>query len=94
MRFKVPGTTEYREQSWDVPYEGSARALDQSSPAIRLAAVASNFAEWLAQSPYAAEVTPDRLLPLLNGIPQSQPGDPRPARLESMIRQARALGGR
>jgi Mg-chelatase subunit ChlD/tetratricopeptide (TPR) repeat protein len=94
VRFKVPGTTEYREQSWDVPYEGSARALDQSSPALRLAAVASNFAEWLAQSPYAAEVTPDRLLPLLNGIPQSQPGDPRPARLESMIRQARALGGR
>lgn len=94
VRFKVPGTADYREMSWEVPYEGSARALDQSSPAIRLAAVASNFAEWLAQSPYAAEVTPDRLLPLLNGIPQSQPGDPRPARLESMIRQARSLGGR
>jgi len=94
VRFKVPGTADYRETSWEVPYEGSARALDQSSPAIRLAAVASNFAEWLAQSPHAAEVTPDRLLPLLNGIPQSQPGDPRPARLESMIRQARSLGGR
>ncbi len=94
VRFKIPGTADYRETSWEVPYEGSARALDQSSPAIRLAAVASNFAEWLAQSPYAAEVTPDRLLPLLNGIPQSQPGDPRPARLESMIRQARSLGGR
>jgi Mg-chelatase subunit ChlD len=94
VRFKVPGTADYREMSWEVPYEGSARALDQSSPSIRLAAVASNFAEWLAQSPHAAEVTPDRLLPLLNGIPQSQPGDPRPARLESMIRQARSLGGR
>jgi Mg-chelatase subunit ChlD len=94
VRFKVPGTADYREMSWEVPYEGSARALDQSSPALRLAAVASNFAEWLAQSPHAAEVTPDRLLPLLNGIPQSQPGDPRPARLESMIRQARSLGGR
>ncbi len=94
VRFKVPGTADYRETSWEVPYEGSARALDQSSPAIRLAAVASNFAEWLAQSPHAAEVTPDRLLQLLNGIPQSQPGDPRPARLESMIRQARSLGGR
>jgi len=94
VRFKVPGTADYREQSWDVPFEGSARALDHSSPSLRLAAVASNFAEWLAQSPYAAEVTPDRLLPLLNGIPQSQPGDPRTARLESMIRQARALGGR
>jgi Mg-chelatase subunit ChlD len=94
VRFKVPGTADYREQSWEVPYEGSARALDQSSPALRLASVASNFAEWLAQSPHAAEVTPDRLLPLLNGIPQSQPGDPRPARLESMIRQARSIGGR
>jgi len=94
VRFRIPGTADTREHEWTVPYEGSARALDQSSPTLRLAAVASNFAEWLAQSPYAAEVTPDVLLPLLNGVPQVWPADPRPAQLESMIRQARALTGK
>lgn len=94
VRFRIPGTADYREHEWTVPYEGSARALDQSSANLRLAAVASNFAEWLAQSPYAAEVSPDALLPLLNGVPQAWPADPRPAQLESMIRQARALTGK
>lgn len=94
VRFKSPGTADHREQAWDVPYEGSAPSMAQSPPAVRLAAAAANFAEWLAQSPHAAEVTPDRLLPLLVGLPESFPGDPRPARLESMIRQARSLTGR
>src|SRR5207253_2790817 len=37
VRYKVPGTAEYREQSWDVPYTGGAVALEQASPAMRLA---------------------------------------------------------
>jgi hypothetical protein len=31
---------------------------------------------------------------LLNGVPQAWPADPRPAQLESMIRQTRALTGK
>ena len=53
VRYRIPGTSDYREQSWDVPYTGSAPALEQTSAAMRLAAVAAAFSEWLAASPYA-----------------------------------------
>src|SRR5437016_8779769 len=33
VRFKVPGTNDYREQEWVVPYNGSAVSLEQASPA-------------------------------------------------------------
>jgi hypothetical protein len=61
---------------------------------LRLAATAGAFAEWLAASPYAAEVTPDRLLGYLNGVPETYGADPRPKKLEWMIRQAKSVSGR
>src|SRR5207237_4762151 len=61
VRYKVPGTAEYHEHEWEVPYNGNAAALEQSTPAMQLAATAGAFSEWLASSPYAAGVTPDRL---------------------------------
>ncbi|MEY4917847.1 MAG: hypothetical protein RL616_1760, partial [Verrucomicrobiota bacterium] len=56
VRYKVPGTTDYRERSWDVAYTGNAPALEQSSAAMRLASTASAFSEWLASSPFAQEI--------------------------------------
>jgi hypothetical protein len=94
VRYKAPGTAEYREQAWDVPYTGGAVALDQASPAMRLAATASAFSEWLSTSPFAAEVSPDQLLRYLSGVPQVYGADTRPAKLEWMIRQARSISGK
>jgi Mg-chelatase subunit ChlD len=93
VRYRVPGTSDYQEREWVVPYTGNAMALEQSSPAMRLAATASAFSEWLATSPYAAEVTPDALLGCLRGAPQVYGADPRPQKLEWMLRQAKSLGG-
>ncbi|HKS35848.1 MAG TPA: von Willebrand factor type A domain-containing protein, partial [Verrucomicrobiae bacterium] len=62
VRFKIPGTSDYREHEWAVPFTGNAMSLEQASPAMRLAATASAFSEWLVSSPYATEVTPDQLL--------------------------------
>ncbi|MCW5552864.1 MAG: von Willebrand factor type A domain-containing protein [Verrucomicrobiae bacterium] len=93
-RFKIPGTTDYREHEWAVPYTGNAATLEQASPAMRLAASASAFAEWLVVSPFAAEVTPDALLGYLNGVPEVYGADARPKKLEWMIRQAKSLAGR
>ena len=87
VRYKVPGTTEYREMAWPVPYTGNALALEQSTPAMRLAGTASAFSEWLALSPFGADVTSDRLLRCLNGVPEIYGPDARPKRLEEMIRQ-------
>jgi len=94
VRYKVPGTTNYREQAWVVPFEGNAPALEQSSPAMRLAATASAFSEWLASSPYAQEVTTDRLLNYLNGVPAIYGADARPKQLETMLREAKSLSGK
>src|SRR5207249_8479920 len=43
VRFKVPGTQDYREHEWPVPYNGNSVALEQASSALRLAATASAF---------------------------------------------------
>ena len=94
VRYKIPGTSDYREQAWDVPYAGNALSLEQSSPAMRLAASASAFSEWLVASPFAGEVTPDRLLGYLRGVPKIYGADVRPKKLEWMIRQAKSIEGK
>ena len=94
VRFRVPGTSDVQEHEWPVPYTGNAAPLDQASPAMRLAATASAFSEWLAASPYAAEVTPDRLLAYFAGVPEVYGADGRPKKLEWMIRQAKSISGK
>jgi Mg-chelatase subunit ChlD len=94
VRFKVPGTGDYREHEWPVPYDGAAKPLEQSPFPMRLAGTAAAFSEWLVSSPYAAEVAPDRLLTYLSGVPESCPADPRPKKLEWMIRQAKSVAGK
>ena len=59
---------------------------------MRLAGTAGAFAEWLTSSPYAAEVTPDRLMMCLNGVAASYGADARPKKLEVMIQQAKSVG--
>jgi len=93
-RFQIPGTADYREHAWDVPFAGNAVTLEQASPAMRLAASASALSEWLASSPYAGEVTPDRLLGYLSGVPEIYGADARPKKLEWMIRQAKSIAGK
>lgn len=94
VRYKIPGTTDYREQAWDVPFAGNAAPLEHSSPAMRLGASASAFSEWLVASPFAGEVTPDRVLGYLAGVPEIYGADERPKKLEWMIRQAKSLEGK
>ena len=94
VRYKIPGTTDYREHEWTVPYTGNAISMEQASPAMRLAATASAFSEWLAGNPYAAEVTLDRLIGYLTGVPEVYGADARPKKLEWMLRQAKSLAGK
>ncbi len=94
VRYKIPGTMDVEEHSWAVPYDGNVPALEQSSPAMRLAGTASAFSEWLAASPFAQEVTTDELLRDLSGVPQIYGADQRPRQLEMMIREAKSLSGK
>ena len=59
------GTSDYREHEWPVPFTGEVPPLEKASSALRLAGAASAFSEMLAASPYATEVTSDRLLGIL-----------------------------
>ena len=94
VRFKAPGTSDYQEHDWTVPFQAPAPSMEQSSSSLRLAATAAAFSEWLVQSPFASDVTTDRLLGMINGIPAIYGADGRPAKLESMIRQAKSISGR
>ena len=94
VRYKTPSTSEYHEHEFAVPYTGAGLPMEKASPALRLACASAAFAEWLTSSPFAAEVTPDKLLRYLTGMTTAFPGDPRPRRLEDMIRQAKSISGR
>ena len=94
VRYRVPGTQEVTERSWAVDYDRTAPALENSSPAMRLAATASAFSEWLAASPFAQEVTPDELLKDLSGVPEVYGADSRPMKLATMIREAKSIAGK
>jgi Mg-chelatase subunit ChlD/LysM repeat protein len=94
VRYRVPGTQDYQERSWLVGDNGTAPALADSSPAMRLAATASAFSEWLATSPFAQEVTLDELQKLLDGVPPVYGADERPKKLETMLREAKSISGK
>jgi Mg-chelatase subunit ChlD len=93
-RYQDPATGQYHELEWVLPDMGPAPALEESSATLRLAGVASAFSEWLARSPFAGEVSPGRLLRLLEGVPEAFAPDPRPEQLRRMIVQGNALAGR
>jgi hypothetical protein len=44
--------------------------------------------------PFAGEVTTDKLLSLMSGVPETYGADQRPKKLEWMIRQAKSLEGK
>jgi len=94
VRYKVPGTEFVHEHEWAIPYDGGAVDVQDATPAMRLAASASAFSEWLAGNPWAAEATPGRILPLLQGVPEVYGSDTRPAQFVSMVRQAQRLAGK
>jgi len=94
VRFHAPGSTDTQERAWTVPYLGPSLSLDKSAPSMRLAATACAFSEWLAQSPFAGDVTPDRLMAALSGVPETFGADTRPTALRTMILEAKSISGK
>ncbi len=92
-RYRDPGTNNFHELTWKIPYNGRPPVFDQATPSLRLAAVAGYFAEYLQQSPFAGDASPRGLLDLLRGVPEAFPNDPRPAGLVDALTTASALSG-
>jgi hypothetical protein len=93
VRFMSPATGQYEEHEWVLPYQPVVPALDGATPSMRLAGVGAAFAEWLARSPYAGNVSLAALQHYLEGVPETYPLDPRPKQLATMIQQARQISG-
>lgn len=93
VRYREPASGLYREMSWPVPYAGVARPLENASASMRLAVVAGAFSERLASNPYASEVKIGSLLSYLNGVPEAFDPDPRPRKLEWMLREYQRISG-
>ncbi|MBI1178580.1 DUF3520 domain-containing protein [bacterium] len=94
VRYRVPSNGQYEEKEWPLEYSPDMPDLESAPPAMRLASSAAAFAEWLANSPYAQTVTPDALEKLLRGVPEVYAPDPRPAKLQTMIQEARSISGK
>ncbi len=94
IRFHAPGSTDVQERAWEIPWAGPAAPLEKAGPAMRLAATSGAFAEWLAGSPFAGEISPSQLLSYLRGVPEIYGADGRAKNLEWMLRQAKNVTGK
>jgi Mg-chelatase subunit ChlD len=88
VRYREPATGEYKETSWDLPYKSNVPALDQADPAMRLAATAASFAEWLGRSPFAGDVELPKLQQFITGLQSEFPAHSPVQSLLQMIRVA------
>lgn len=93
VRFRVPATGEYVEEQWELDYTPAELPLKSAPPAMRLSAVATGFAEWLAANPFAGGVNLTDLERFLTGVPEAFPNDARPRELRRMISQSRTISG-
>jgi len=77
VRYKIPGTTDYREQAWEVPFNGNAPAMEQSSP--RCASPPAPAPLRVAGRQSARGRSPaGRIVELLSGVPEAFGADSRP----------------
>jgi|GEM_PF-1189564 len=93
VRYKIPATGRYVEEDWELKYDVASRPLEQAPASMRLATVASSFAEWLAANPHAGSVSLGDLQRYLTGVAEEFSSDERPKKLVRMLQQARRISG-
>lgn len=91
VRYRTPGTQNFEEKTWRLPYSAKTENLPNAAPSLRLAAAASIFAEWLAHNPYASAVEIDTLEQLVRTLPPAYREDRKVQTLLNMIQTARQL---
>lgn len=93
VRYKIPATGRYVEEDWELKYDAASQPLEQAPASMRLATVASSFAEWLAANPHAGSVNLGDLQRYLTGVAEEFSSDERPKKLTRMLQQARRISG-
>ncbi len=86
VRFRDPASGSMVERSWPMPYDPQARAFDQASPSMQLAATAALLAEKLKGN---SQVNLDGLAPVINNLRGHYPNQTRVADLIQMYERLR-----
>jgi autotransporter-associated beta strand protein len=93
VRFRDPADGRMIEQSWTIPYDPQAPALDKASPSMELAATASLLAEKLHGGPAADAVDLDALEPVVAKLRGDYAQQARVRDLVGMFEQVRRMTG-
>jgi secreted protein with Ig-like and vWFA domain len=91
VRFLDPNDGRVTEQSWTIPYDPQAPALDQASPSMQLATTAALIAEKLRGGPLAEALDMDALAPIVGRLRGDYAGQTRVQDLATMFEQARRM---
>ncbi len=86
VRFRDPATGSMVERSWPMPYDSKARAFDQASPPMQLAATAALLAEKLRGD---SQVDLKALAPVIHNLRSHYPNQSRVAELIQMYERVR-----
>ncbi|MGA3169539.1 MAG: von Willebrand factor type A domain-containing protein [Chthoniobacteraceae bacterium] len=93
VRFRDPASGQMVEESWTIPYDANAPALDKASPSMQLAGIASLLAEKLRGGAGAYNVNLDALAPIVGQIRGHYADQPRVQDLATMYEETRHMSG-
>jgi Mg-chelatase subunit ChlD len=94
VRFRDPADGRMIEQSWTIPYDPLAPALDKASPSMQLATAASLVAEKLRGGPLADAIDMDALEPVVTSLRGYYAQQTRVQDFATMFEQARRMTAR
>ena len=93
VRFRDPANGGMVEQSWTIPYDPEAPAMDKAAPSMQLAATAALVAEKLRGGAPAGAVDLDALAPVVAQVRGDYPQQQRVQELVNMYEQVRRMAG-
>lgn len=91
VRFRDPSDGRMVEQSWTIPYDAAAAALERAAPSMQLAATASLLAEKLRGGAPANAVDLDALAPVVAQVRNHYAQQERVRQLAEMFEQVRRM---
>lgn len=93
VRFRDPSNGRMVEQSWTIPYDAQAPALDKAPPSMQLAATAAMLAEKLRGGPAGDAVDLNALAPVVDSLRGDYARQERVQELIAMFEEARRMTG-
>ena len=95
VRFRIPGTADYREHAWDVPFTRQRGGAGAGEPGDAAGRHGERVLRVAGVEPVCgAKSRPTGCSATCSGVPEVYGADARPKKLEWMIRQAKSIAGK